>query len=86
MYQIRRFFMRLGRKYCLSEEIRQEFKRIKMCKKQAKYASMQLEYLKLQLGYQMYEKIEAQRREEQNEGLGLGNSSGKKKKKHQQYI
>lgn len=77
-YQLRKFFMRYGRKFFLSEEIKMEFKRIKMCKKQTKFAMGQLELMKMQMGYGVYEKIEKQR---QHELDGL-TSPGKKQKKN----
>ena len=45
----RRWMMKMGRKYCLSEETRMEFKRIKASKKQMKLASTNLSYVKSQL-------------------------------------
>lgn len=38
LYVNRKYFIKLGRKFCLSNELKMEFKRIKACKKQMKYA------------------------------------------------
>ena len=45
----RRWMLKMGRKYCLPEETKIEFKRIKASKKQMKLASTNLSYVKSQL-------------------------------------
>ena len=44
----RKFFMRLGRKTCMTAAMKQEFKRIKMCKKAQKQAHANLALLNYQ--------------------------------------
>ena len=45
----RKWFVKIGRKYCLSQERKLEFKRIKNCKKQMKFARSQLELVEYQM-------------------------------------
>ena len=45
----RKWFVKTGRKYCLPNEKKTEFKRIKACKKQMKYARSQLEMVEFQM-------------------------------------
>ena len=45
----RKWFVKMGRKYCLSQERKLEFKRIKACKKQMKYARSQLEMVEIRM-------------------------------------
>ena len=49
MFFNRRMYWHLGRKYCLSNEIKQEFKKIKECKRQQKEAMKQLAYMKVEM-------------------------------------
>ena len=42
----RKFWMKLGRKFCLPQSIKMEFKRIKACKRQMKFAQLQLDSIK----------------------------------------
>lgn len=58
MFNVRKLFMKIGRKSCLSQELKMEFKKIKMCKRQTKYAQMQLDMLIMQMGHFNYEKME----------------------------
>ena len=58
MFNVRKLFMKIGRKYCLSHDLKMEFKKIKMCKRQTKYAQMQLDMLIVQMGQWNYEKME----------------------------
>ena len=49
MYFNRRMYWHLGRKFCLSTEIKQEFKKIKECKRQQKEAMKQINYMKAEM-------------------------------------
>ena len=42
-------YWQLGRKFCLSAEIKQEFKKIKECKRQQKEAMKQINYMKAEM-------------------------------------
>ena len=48
-YLNRRWFLKIGRKFCMSADKKQEFKRIKACKRQMKYARSQLDLLEMQM-------------------------------------
>ena len=48
MYLLRKFFMKIGRKYFIGSAIKEEFKKIKRCKKQMKITEAKLAILEMQ--------------------------------------